>query len=63
MTQTGNQRRHGALLPGALPIAGAALAGVGAGALLWFNFGPVGWSLVVVGCVSFLLGKIGVRRR
>ena len=64
MIQTGNQRqRHAHSLLGGLSLAGAALAGAGVGAIIWFNFGPAGWSIVVVGCVAFLLGRIGARRK
>lgn len=64
MTMTGiRHHRHGRSLPGAISLVGAALAGGGVGAIIWFNFGPVGWSLAVVGCVAFLLGRIGARGR
>ena len=64
MTMAGIQHhRHGRSLRGTISLVGAALAGVGVGAILWFNFGPVGWSIVVVGCVAFLLGGIGARGR
>ena len=64
MIQTGNrQQGHGRPLPGALSLAGAALAGTGVGAIIWFNSGPVGWSIVVIGLVAFLLGRIGARRK
>ena len=64
MIQTGRQQEpHGRSLRSVITLAGAGLAGAGVGAIIWFNFGPIGWSLVVVGCVAFLLGKIGARRQ
>ncbi len=63
MIRTENHQAHRQPLPGALSLAGAALAGGGVGAIIWLNFGPVGWSIVVVGCVAFLLGRMGARRK
>ena len=63
MIRTRNQQAHRQPLLGAISLAGAAVAGAGVGAIIWFNFGPVGWSIVVVGCVAFLLGRIGARRK
>ena len=62
MIQTRNQQAHRQALLGALSLGGAALAGLGVGAIIWFNFGPVGWSIVVVGCIALLLGRIGAWR-
>ena len=62
MTMTGIQHHwHGRSFHGVISLVGAALTGAGVGAILWFNFGPVGWSIVVVGLVAFLLGRIGAR--
>ena len=64
MIQTSNKRQlHAHPAFGAISLTGAAVAGAGVGAIMWFNFGPVGWSIVVVGLVAFLLGRIGSRRQ
>ena len=63
MIQTENHQAHRQPLLGAISLAGAALAGAGVGAIIWFNLGPAGWSIVVVGCVAFLLGRMGARRK
>lgn len=61
MTMAGDRRqRYGRAVPGAVPPARLALAGAGVVEAVWFNFGPVGWSIVVV-VGAFLFGTIGAR--
>jgi hypothetical protein len=60
MTEDHRERNRSALAT--LSAVGAALAGVGVGALLWRSLLPLAWLIVGVGIISHLVGMVGVRR-
>jgi hypothetical protein len=45
-----------------LSAVGAALAGAGAGALLWKSLLPLAWVVLGIGLFSHLIGMVGVQR-
>ena len=55
-----DERRRSALTT--LSTVGAAVAGVGVGALLGRSLQPLAWAIVAIGVVSHLIGMLGVRR-
>jgi len=56
-----NERGRAALM--ILSTSGAAVAGVGVGALFSRALLPLAWVMVVVGLVAHLLAMVGLRRR
>jgi hypothetical protein len=45
-----------------LSAVGAAVAGAGAGALLWKSLLPFAWAVLGIGLFSHLIGMVGVRQ-